>query len=90
MAQTLAESMKSRGSHVESTTTVVEEEIDLPGSRRRGPTDVGAVPSLGHLDKYIKNRIPGSDGDDAETDAYDGDDIDDAIPEMPELKILDR
>ncbi len=90
MAQTFAESMKSRGSHVESTTTVVEEEIDLPGSRRRGPTDVGAVPSLGHLDKYIKNRIPGSDGDDAETDAYDGDDIDDAIPEMPELKILDR
>ncbi|HPT47812.1 MAG TPA: VWA domain-containing protein [Candidatus Rifleibacterium sp.] len=87
-------SQAGRGAHVESITTITDEEVDLPsGTGRNDMTGVGAVPSFGEIDKFIKNRIPGNqdiDEDDSGSDAGDSEDSDADQPKMPDLKILDR
>ncbi len=96
-----SDSQAGRGAHVESNTTIVDEEIDLPsGGGRSDMTGVGAVPSLGEIDKFIKNRVPGnrdidedesdSDDDNSDSDTGDSEDSDADQPKMPDLKILDR
>lgn len=84
MDQHFNETLDSRGSHVEHSTTEVVNEVDLPSGG--GRSGIGAVPSIGNIKDYIENKIPGS----GNSDDDDEDNGDDAVSDIPELEIIDR
>ena len=104
MAQHFGDSVGSRGAHVEHSTTVVDEEIDLPGTGGRGtgfnPGQLN-VPSVADLKNRLKRSVPSYDDDAAGSDSDsdsgeetgsenpDSDTGDVSEPEMPDLKILE-
>ncbi len=98
MAQHFGESVGSRGAHVEHSTTIVDEEIDLPGTGGKSsgfsPSQLN-VPSVSDLKNRLKHSVPSydddaADSDDgAESDDSDSDTGDTYEPEIPDLKLLE-
>lgn len=101
MAQHFGESVGSRGAHVEHSTTIVDEEIDLPGTGGKSsgfsPSQLN-VPSVSDLKNRLKHSVPSYDDDAADSaDSDDGAESDDSDsdtgdtyePEIPDLKLLE-
>ena len=102
MSQHFGDSVGSRGAHVEHSTTVVEEEIDLPGTGGKSsgfnPGQLN-VPSVSDLKNRLKNNMPSYDDEEADSDSdsddeAEADDSDSDAgaaykPEMPDLKVLE-
>lgn len=101
MAQHFGESVGSRGAHVEHSTTIVDEEIDLPGTGGKSsgfsPSQLN-VPSVSDLKNRLKHSVPSYDDDaadsadsddDAESDGSESDTGDASEPEIPDIKLLE-
>ena len=101
MAQHFGESVGSRGAHVEHSTTIVDEEIDLPGTGGKSsgfsPSQLN-VPSVSDLKNRLKRSVPSYDDDaadsadsddDAESDGSESDTGDASEPEIPDIKLLE-